>query len=344
VINALSDVTQDPPAIATKAQVYAAIISLLDSATTHLTAAGSTPFLFTMTDGFAPFNTPAKFAQFTKALRGKVNVTTGNYAAALTDLGASGAGPSFLDTTKAPTFGAYVTFSTAGTDVTNGLYDPTSRQRYVHPAMAFDAQLQAGAALGDTTMRDLRFLAKAKPIPPVARYSFGIGDPIALNWGNNAYPANNSPWAILTNEELALLRAEALAACTTTGEGVPVTCAGLPANNAEVLAYVNWVRVKSGGLSVLVAPPAPVADRNGVSRTTGNGMLDEILYNKRYSLFFQNGDRWVDSRRYGVLHGLKTDERVGTGDVVWSYLMIPINECLPRATQPAGCTAVPPNY
>jgi hypothetical protein len=210
--------------------------------------------------------------------------------------------------------------------------------------MAFDAQLQNGAALGDTTLRDRRFLTKARAIAPVGRYGFGIGNPVSVNWGLNVYPANNSPWAILTNEELALLRAEALAACTTTGENVPVTCAGLPANNAQVLAYVNWVRVRSGNLSVLVAPPATVAPRNLVQRTTGNGMLDEILYNKRYSLFYQNGDRWIDSRRYGVLHGLKTDERAGAGDVVWAYLMIPINECLPRPTQPAGCTAVPPNY
>ena len=342
-LDATDSATADPPPIMSKAQVYTQILSLLDAGATSLAAGGSS-FMFSIPPGFSNFGTPAAFLQFNKALRAKVNVTNGAYAAALTDLGAS-----FMDTTQAPTMGAYVTYSTAGTDATNGLYDPTSRQRYVHPAMAFDAQCQAGTANcqlpgGDTTKRDLRFLNKVVPIGTLVRFFFTV------NWGLSVYKSNGASWAVITNEELALLNAEALLACSSAGQGVAVTCTGSAAQRLNALTLVNWVRSKSGGLALLVGPPAAgTPARNGVARTTGDNLLDEILYNKRYSLFYQNGDRWVDSRRYGILAGLKTDERnpAQTGvaaDVIWANTMIPINECLPRTTQPAGCTTVPAFY
>jgi hypothetical protein len=176
----------------------------------------------------------------------------------------------------------------------------------------------------------------------IARFFFTV------NWGLSVYKSNAASWAVINNEELALLKAEADLGCTTTGQGVAVTCAN--ANRADALAMVNYVRTASGGLSTLLAEPATgTPNRNGVARTTGDNLLDEILYNKRYSLFYQNGDRWVDSRRYGILAGLKTDERnpAATGvpaDVIWANTMIPINECLPRTTVPAGCTTVPAFY
>jgi hypothetical protein len=331
VLDALTNPTDAPPPIADRATTYARILSLLDSGAAHLAAAGSTPFMFTITDGFAPFGTPATFIQFNKGMRAKVDIdqtAVGNpnnaalYTAALADLAAS-----FLDTTKAMNFGAFVTFSTAGTDVVNPMYDPTSRQRYVSTAFAADAQLQNGATVGDTTARDLRFLAKAKPIAPVSRYSFNV------NWGLNSAPSNQSPVAVLKNEELILLRAEARLACSGPP---PVTC--LNTDVAGALADVNTVRVKSGGLAPIVAATATPA-RNGVTRTTGNALLDEVLYNKRYSLFYENGDRWVDMRRYGNLAALTADDR--PGDIVWPNTVIPINECLPRSPQPSGCTNIP---
>src|SRR6185295_2202680 len=112
------DPSANPGPIASKPEVFARILSLLDSAQAHLTAAGPS-FMFTMPNGFLPFNTPATFLQFNRAIRAKVNVNKGDYASALTDLSQS-----FLDTTKAMNFGAFSTFSTAGTDVPNPLFDP----------------------------------------------------------------------------------------------------------------------------------------------------------------------------------------------------------------------------
>jgi len=80
--------TDAPPAIATKAQVYTRILSLLDSAYVHLSAAGAA-FPFTPTTGFASVSTPTTFRQFTRAIRAKVNLTNAQYAATLTDLTAA---------------------------------------------------------------------------------------------------------------------------------------------------------------------------------------------------------------------------------------------------------------
>jgi len=322
VLEVPTSATAEPPPVASKAEVYARIYSLLDSGQARLQVAGDT-FMFQMPQGFAAFGRPETFIQFNRAVKAKADISNNDYAAALADLAGS-----FLDTTKAMNFGALIDFSTAGTDVSNPLYDPTARQRYLHPSLALDAQLQAGAAPGDTTRRDRRFLAKARPIAPITRYDFTV------NWANNVYSSTNSPWPVIDNEELILLRAEARLGCT--GSAPAVTCAGT--DRAGALADVNTVRVKSGGLAAITTP-TPTPPRNGVVRTSGDALLDEVLYNKRYSLLLRNGDRWVDARRYGLLAALKTDER--PGDIIWPNLIIPVAECLPRATQPTGCTTFP---
>src|SRR5207245_167656 len=112
-----------PPApIASKANVYARIIQLLEEARTHLLAAGGA-FPFTSNPGFAGFTTPATFLQFNRAIKARVDVYMGNYATALVDLN-----DSFLDTTKPLTLGTYHWYSTNSGDQTNTLYDPTARQ------------------------------------------------------------------------------------------------------------------------------------------------------------------------------------------------------------------------
>jgi hypothetical protein len=65
-------------------------------------------------------------------------------------------------------------------------------------------------------------------------------------------------------------------------------------------------------------------------------LLDELLYEKRYSLVWENGDRWVDLRHYGKLATLPKDR---TGDLIFPYLRIPVNECKPRTPAPWGCAA-----
>ncbi|MBI4501937.1 MAG: RagB/SusD family nutrient uptake outer membrane protein [Gemmatimonadetes bacterium] len=313
-LDALGDPTDPPPAIVGKPQVYAQILTWLDEAQTHLLAAGSTLPL-SMTTGFSDFGTPATFLKFNRAIRAKVNLTNAAYAAALTDLGGS-----FLDVTKPLSSGAYNTYSTLSGDALNGLFDPTARQRYAHGWLARDAKLQAGAAPGDTTKRDLRFLTKIYGLPAFSRYNFNI------NWAFQRYPTNTTPTPVLKNEELILIRAEAnIQNSTTTG--------------ADPLDDINLVRTTSGNLPAISAATwalLSIPEKR-----------DTLLYEKRYSLMYEGGDRWVDLRRYGLLGTLPADRKAGVGtvtvtDLIWPNLRIPVNECVPRgANQPAGCTAQP---
>ncbi len=113
------------------------------------------------------------------------------------------------------------------------------------------------------------------------------------------YPSPFSSVPIIRNEELILLRAEA-----NIGLG----------NVAAAADDINFIRVNSGGL----------AARNDLN--VGN-ILDELLDQKRYSLLFEGGHRWIDMRRYGKLGELPLDR---PGDVVHAVFEIPIDEQLAR--------------
>src|SRR5256886_14107589 len=83
-----------PAAIVTKAAVFAHIVQLLDEGQTHLQASGAT-FPFPLPPGFAGFDTPGTFLQFTPALRARVAVYTDDFAGAVAALATP-----FIDTTK----------------------------------------------------------------------------------------------------------------------------------------------------------------------------------------------------------------------------------------------------
>jgi hypothetical protein len=288
--------------------VYTQILAWLDEGRTHLLAAG-TSMPMAMTAGFSDFGTPAAFIQFNRAIRAKANLTNSNYPAALTDLGGS-----FLDITKPMSFGAYNTYGSLTGDQLNGLYDPTARQRYAHKSFATDAKLQVGAAPGDTTKRDLRFLSKIYGLAAFNRYNFTV------NWAFNRYPSSTTPTPVIKNEELILIRAEA-----NIQNGTVI--------GADPRDDINLVRTTSGNL-----PPIGAATW---ALLTTDQKRDTLLYEKRYSLMYENGDRWVDLGRYGMLARVPQDR---AGDLVWPNLRIPVNECVPRgaaaASQPAGCTSL----
>ena len=122
----------------------------------------------------------------------------------------------------------------------------------------------------------------------------------------------NAPIPIIKNEELILLRAEA-----NIGTG---------ALDAAI-ADLNLVRQSSGGL-----PPTTL--------TTSSPHADfvaELLYNRRYSLFFEYGHRWVDMRRYGRLAQL---EKMAATHRIYPLVPLTLAECLPRNNTPKGCVQV----
>ena len=119
------------------------------------------------------------------------------------------------------------------------------------------------------------------------------------------YTSPGSPVPIIKNEELLLILAEA-----QLGLG----------NRPAAIAAINTV---ARGYGLSYAPPATA---------TRDDILNEILYQRRYSLYYE-GQRWVDLRRLGRLSqlnapGTNAPEVLSTGDqtTVITQLPLPFSE------------------
>jgi hypothetical protein len=256
--------------------------------------AGGAGFPFTLPQGFRGFNTPATFLQFNRALRARVAVYRNDFAGALTALAES-----FLDPTAPFDLGVYMDFGTGPGDFANPhALDPQQGENFAHPSLETGAQFQEPLA---DSIRDQRFLDK---VVPRTVTSF---DNLTSDLGWIRYPTPNTPIPIIKNEELILLRAEANIGLS---------------NLSGALPDINTVRTLSGRLPAL----AGFADADAA--------LNELLYNKVYSLMFEGAHRWIDARHYGRLDSLPIDrpspEFDPTPDVVFSTLPIPTDETLPR--------------
>lgn len=98
---------------------------------------------------------------------------------------------------------------------------------------------------------------------------------------------------VIRNEELILLKAEA----------------NIGTNNTETVRLLDIIRNAHG-----------LADYSGA--VTADALVDELLYNRRYSLFGE-GHRWIDLRRYDRLNTLPIDR---PNDDVWTQFPRPISE------------------
>jgi starch-binding outer membrane protein, SusD/RagB family len=275
---------------------YARAAALFDEGRTDL-AAGGAAFPFALTTGFTGFNTPTTFARVNRALKARMEVYRGRWQDALTALNES-----FISTAAgtAAAFGTgvYHVYSTASGDAVNPLFDPAPRALVAVPEFLTEARTRTDGT------RDLRATSKAV-VGTVLLATQGISS----NVRPTVYPTNVSPVAIIRNEELILLRAEA-----NIGLG----------NRAAAIADLNFVRTNAGGL------PALAADFPG-------DLVTELLYERRYSLFFEYGHRWVDMRRYNRLGQLI--KQLPTHRV-FPLIPIPVDECNQRTPQPRGCTNV----
>ena len=259
-----------PAPEATKSQVFAHIVQLLDDAKSDLQGATSFPFRFS--SGFSGFDTPATFLQFNRAVRARVAVYLSEWDDALQALSES-----FLDTSGDLDLGVYHTFSTGSGDRTNELLQPSGDPNLrAHPSIAIDAEMQL-----DGVTPDDRLLRKTRTISTRA-YS-GLCSPQSqfpdCTVGFDIYNSSTTPIPIIRNEELILLRAEA---------NIGKSQLGLAEDD------INLIRGQSGNL------PA-------VTLTSASQALDQVLYEKRYSLLFEGGHRWIDLRRYGKLSELPLD-------------------------------------
>ncbi len=124
-------------ATASKEEVLAEIVNLLDAGKTNLEEAGS-DFSFTLSSGFDGFNTPATFVHFNRGLRARVAVLQDDWSAAQTALTSVDAWMNGGDHDA----GVYHVFSSGANDVDNQMFeDPNAAtlKLMVHPSFLTDA-------------------------------------------------------------------------------------------------------------------------------------------------------------------------------------------------------------
>lgn len=205
---------------------------------------------------------------------------------------------SFLDTGAPLTLGAYHSYSTGSGDTQNALFDPTGRAIMAHPSIVTDAELKTDGT------RDARVLAKVAQLPDPRTVQDVTTDRVF-----SIYNSNTASIPIIRNEELILLRAEAR---YFSGDVV------------GALNDINLIRTTSGGLALR----GPFLN--------DNDFIAELLKQRRYSLLFEGGHRWIDTRRFGLLATLP---RALPSHTVPSRFPFPEAECLARVPAPTqGCT------
>lgn len=140
------------------------------------------------------------------------------------------------------------------------------------------------SVLDDATPGDLRvankFLERDVPVTVTTDAGALVGTHQDARWVNNT-----ASIPFIRNEELILLKAEAHA-----NLGQPT----------EAVEAINIIRNAAG-----------LDDYSGATST--DALIDEILYQRRYSLWAEPwGHRWIDARRYGRLNEIPTSYDGGT--------------------------------
>jgi hypothetical protein len=297
-------VEQGPAPWVTEDSVYGYILGVLNSAQADLTAAGATAFPFPIPSGLAAFATPAAFVKFNRALAAKANVLRATalngchgtratcYTAALAALGQT-----FLSVLRADfQTGAYLDYSSGGGDQTNGLSEPLDGSTYFAlTSNIADADTQTNGS------KDQRVLAKIDSAT-VTQSLGGISIPGQLKFTryftNGAADAGH-PIPIVKDEELLLLRAEA---------------GWFTGAKAQAIADLDSVRMNSGRLRPTTVTPL----------STDAAFTTALLYERRYSLLWEQGTRWIDARRFGLL---ATIPAAVSGGNVPDVMPVPSTEC-----------------
>jgi hypothetical protein len=249
---------------------------LAEEGLTALGQAGSTEFPFPMVNGWGELGTIDGFKQFNRAIAARIALYQQDWNGLETALNASfmdldgdlNAGPSFL-------------YSNVLGDETNPIWrslDNNSSPLLVQADFVPDAeagdQRVFGASMAEngTARVRQRTTPTAPPDYPVMSHEVQM------------YPTNISPVKFIRNEELILMYAEAklqkdeLAAAVTA---------------------LDYIRTENGLAALATAKPAVIGNKNA--------LIDELLHQRRYSLFME-GHRWFDMRRYNKLNTLPLDK------------------------------------
>lgn len=257
-------------------EAFSAILDLLDEALSDLNDAGA-DFSFDLTSSFAGFDTPTTFTQVNRAIAARVALYAEDYTAAQSALSAS-----FMDMdvdggTADKMFIGPVHAYGNPPDATNPLFQPfdqpTARVLICHPSWIEDA-----------LPNDAR-LNKVAQLTENLQTNEGIrdanGDLLVGEYQDVRYSSQTDDIPFIRNEELILISAELSAR------------AGSPQDAVDA---INVVRNTWG-----------VGDYTG--GTSLDELIDEILFQRRYSLWCEAGHRWVDLRRTGRLNANYVDLR-----------------------------------
>jgi hypothetical protein len=304
-IGIVVDMTDDANAvhpIVGQDSALAWISAKLDEANSDLTAAGSTPFYFPLNNGFSGFgvaaNTPTGFAQVNRAIKARVEVKRGSLGCGATCYNAALTaltGTWIANLTAANRdAGVYSIYSTASGDALNTVSLTGTTDMFVHPLI----DSIPGVAADD------RFVRKTVAVSPRSEVGVTSGRRPSV------YATNVTAIPIIRNEELILLRAEAEWFSGAT---------------ANAIADLALVRTNSGSTNGGTSAVAFAAPANDADFTT------ELLLQRTLSLF-EEGQRWVDYRRFGRLAQLATlPQDVTAGFTVATASVMPNQECDARA-------------
>ena len=279
----------DPQAVGpllSKEEGFNLIISLLDDAANNLSSAGD-EFPFQLSDGFAGFDTPSTFLQFNRALRARVAVYVEDYEGALNEF----LDDSFIDENGDLANGANHVYSTNANDLLNPVFAPPQAGAgdswVAHPSFVNDAEDGDNRVLGNKVV--LRVDDEGDPNPATLHG-------LTSRYGLFVYKTQTSPFPIIRNAELLLIRAEA----------------NINSSTPDLVAAredLNVIR-NAAGLPDYAGP------------LTQEALNDEMVQQRRYELFFE-GHRWVDMRRFERLDELPLDR---PGDDVFESFPIPESE------------------
>jgi hypothetical protein len=152
---------------------------------------------------------------------------------------------------------------------------------------------------GDTRVAHPAFITEAEAgdnrlSKAPQRTSLAALDNLESNYDFFVYKSNIDPIPIIRNEELVLLYAEVQAQLGNTTNAT---------NAINTIRHAASLGNYSGGTDL-------------------NSLIDEILKQRRYSLFGE-GHRWIDMRRYDRLNQLPIDR---PGDDVWAKFPRPQTE------------------
>lgn len=257
------------------------ILLLLDEAYSDLDSASSLPF--SLTDGFGEeFGTIEGLKQVNRAIKARASIYAEDFNGALAALD-----DSFLELEageQSMNMGVSHVYGNPP-DNFNPLFYPldanTNQIMVVHPSMIEDAEP------GDLRVEN-KFFERTTPVT-------NANVPEAASYQDARFSNNTAPIPYLRNEELILIYAEALA---HRGQG---------SDFADAESAINLIRTTWN------LPP--------VTLSTFDEIIDQVLFERRYSLWAEGGHRWIDARRYDRL-----DEIAVRHGRVFTQLARPVSE------------------